>query len=95
MKFVFLFSVLALLFLAGCTQSVDEVKNEDNVGEQVRVRGVVDSSIKIGDLSGYMVVDENDDSIAVSSSDLPDEGENVVVSGVLMRDTVFDYYIQE
>ncbi|MFP4567481.1 MAG: hypothetical protein ACLFN8_00910 [Candidatus Woesearchaeota archaeon] len=94
MKYLLIFGALSLLFLAGCTQSINDIKNEDKIGDRVVVRGVVDSSIKIGDLSGFVLVDDRDESIAVASDDLPAEGENVIIRGVLMRDAIFGYYIQ-
>ena len=81
-----LYSILA-------TQTVSEVKTEDNIGKNVRVRGEVETTIKIGSLSGYTLKDDTG-TIAVSSDDLPSEGETVTASGVLIRDTIFGYYIR-
>jgi hypothetical protein len=97
MKNLCILLVLSLaLLLTGCaTQDVAEVKNEVYVGETVAVRGVVSSSIKLGTLSGYLLVDARNDSIAVSSSTLPEEGETLTVRGTLMKDTLFGYYIKK
>jgi hypothetical protein len=85
--------VLALILLAGCVpKPISEIKNEQYVGKTVTVRGVVGISIKIGDLSGYTVSDGTGD-ISVKSSTLPAEGSEVTVTGRLMKDTIFGYYI--
>ena len=57
------------------------------------VRGVVQTTLKIGSLSGYTLKD-NTDTIAVSSQQLPKEGETITVRGTLMHDTLFGYHIQ-
>ena len=51
--------MLSLILLAGC-QSIAEIKSEEYVGEEVTVRGVVEDSIKIGDLSGYTLASEGE-----------------------------------
>jgi len=85
--------VLVLTLLAGCVpKPISEIKNEQYVGKTVTVRGVVGISIKIGDLSGYTVSDGTDD-IGVKSGTLPEEGTEVTVTGRLMKDTIFGYYI--
>ena len=87
-----LWLVVALLLLAGCAQSAQEVKSEEYIGESVTVSGTVEQSVKIGDFSGYVLRDESG-SVRVSSDSLPAEGERVRVSGTLMRDSLFGYYI--
>jgi hypothetical protein len=54
---------------------------------------MVKNSVKIGSLSGFTLEDETG-SISVRSDELPKEGVKVTVSGVLMKDTIFGYYIQ-
>ncbi len=86
--------IIGLLVLTACTsQSIKDVKNEENVGKKVTVKGNVDSSFKIGELSGY-VVNDGTDSISVSSDELPKEGTTVRVSGTLIKDSIFGYYIK-
>ncbi len=84
----------ALLLLAACTQSIAEVKKEENIGEKVSVAGTVKDTVKIGSISGYTLKDEAGDSIRVSSKSLPEEGTSVTVSGTLMKDTLFGWYIK-
>jgi cytochrome c-type biogenesis protein CcmE len=84
-KILLLLLTISVLFLTACTMSVEEVKNEKFVGESVSVKGTVEGSIKIGDLSGYTIVDDNGDKIAVSSSDLPKDGKEVVARGTLKK----------
>jgi ATP-dependent Lon protease len=83
------------LLLAGCgTQSIREVKSEDYVGKEVAVAGSVGTTIKIGSLSGFTLTDKNGDTIGVKSDALPKEGSKMTVRGVLIKDTIFGYYIQ-
>ncbi|MGM5481448.1 MAG: hypothetical protein ACQESE_03480 [Nanobdellota archaeon] len=89
---VFGMIIVGLLLLTGCTSTVDDVKTEENVGETVAVKGTVKSPIKIGDLSGYTLVDETG-SIIVASKDLPEEGEEVVARGELKKEVLIGYYI--
>lgn len=75
------------------TQDITEVKKEDNVGKTVKVHGEVKTVLKIGSLSGYTLEDETG-SIAISSESLPKEGDTITVKGVLIKDTLFGYYIK-
>lgn len=85
--------VLALILLAGCTpKPISEIKNEQYIGKTVTVKGIVGISLKIGSLSGYSVSDATGD-INVKSNTLPIEGSEVTVTGKLMKDTIFGYYI--
>jgi len=82
-----------LLLLTACVQEINSIKNEDMIGEEVAVRGTVKNTIKIGPLSGYTLEDESG-SIGVSSETLPVEGTEMTVKGVLIKDTLFGYYIK-
>lgn len=85
---------IALLFLTACSvKTIADIKNTDNVGKKVTVHGTVDSSFKIGSLSGYNVKDDTD-KIGVSAETLPKEGTTITVTGTLMKDTIFGYYIK-
>lgn len=88
-------AVIAIVFLYNqfSVQTVEDVKKEDNIGKSVTVNGEVKTVIKIGQLSGYTLEDETG-TIAVSSDDLPQEGEMITVRGTLIRDTLFGYYIK-
>ncbi|MBU1112124.1 MAG: hypothetical protein ABIG93_02270 [archaeon] len=86
--------ILTLLFVVSCTsQTIEDIKNEDHVGKTVAVRGTVENTIKIGQLSGYTLSDNSGETIGVSTEDLPQEGDIVTAKGVLMKDTLFGYYI--
>lgn len=74
-------------------QKIEDVKTEENIGKTVSVRGEVKNVIKIGELSAYTLEDETG-TIAVSTDDLPEEGETVTARGTLIRDTIFGYYIK-
>ena len=87
--------VFLLLLLAGCAQNIADIKNEDHIGKTVIVSGTVESVIKIGSLSAYTVKDSNGDTIGVSAERLPAEGDKVMVKGVLIKDTIFGYYIKQ
>ncbi|MFP4403382.1 MAG: hypothetical protein ACLFPJ_03465 [Candidatus Woesearchaeota archaeon] len=95
MKIYFIIFLFLFVLLAGCaTQNIEDIKSEEYIGERVSVRGIVEGSVDIGDFSGYLIVDD-DEKIGVVSDDIPDEGEEVLVRGTLMRDTIFGYYIRE
>jgi hypothetical protein len=83
----------ACLFLIGCARSISDIKNEDMVGEKVTVVGIVKNSVKIGSLSGFTIEDETG-SIGVRTDELPKEGDKVTVSGIIIKDNIFGYYIQ-
>lgn len=94
-KIVITLVLLLSLLISGCVpQNIEDIKSEENVGESVTVRGTVSNSVKIGDLSGYMITDDEDNSIAISSESIPEEGDAVTITGTLMRDTIFGYYIK-
>ncbi|MGV8141742.1 MAG: hypothetical protein ACP5NW_04860, partial [Candidatus Woesearchaeota archaeon] len=76
-----------------CTSNIADVKNPDMVGKKVTVKGEVGSTIKIGSISAYNLVDDTGN-IGVSSEELPKEGDIVRAKGVLMKDTLFGYYIK-
>lgn len=84
-----------LIMLVGCAQPIVDIKNEDHIGKTVIVSGTVENVIKIGSLSGYTLKDANGDTIGVSAERLPAEGDQVTVNGVLIKDTIFGYYIKQ
>ncbi len=77
----------------GGTKTISEIKSTDYVGKTVKARGVVESTIKLGSLSGYILRDDTD-KIAVSSQTLPKEGDTITVKGTLIKDTLLGYYIK-
>jgi len=81
------------LLLCGCASKISEVKNEKYIGKTVTLTGTVENTIKIGSLSGYTLKDETG-TIGVSSETLPKEGDKITVSGVLIKDTIFGYYVK-
>lgn len=90
---IFSVLIIALLFTCCVSTSIEDVKTADNVGKKVTVRGTVENSIKIGELSGYTLKDESG-TIRISSESLPEEGTTKTVSGTLIKDTLFGYYIK-
>jgi len=92
-KILVVISIIFLLLFMGCTQSIKEIKKDENIGKIVSVKGTVTSTIKIGSLSGYILKDEAGDSIAVSSKVLPKDESKITVSGELIKIPIFGYYI--
>lgn len=96
MKFIkTLFVLITLATFTACsvgTQDISDIKTGDYVDREVSVYGTVGQSIKIGDLSGYIIEDETG-SIAVASDSIPAEGDEVRVNGTLKKN-VLGYYIQ-
>lgn len=89
--------VLAVLVTACAPMSVSDLAQNkaEYEGKSVSVSGVVKNTLKIGDLSGYTLQDkETDDVIAVRSDSLPAEGEETTAKGILIKDTLFGYYIK-
>jgi len=95
MKHLFFVLALVSVLLTACvSQSIADIKQEDKIGDTVSVRGTVESSIKIGPLSAYTIKDAAGDTIAVASETLPADGTRVTARGVLIRDSLFGYYIK-
>lgn len=92
-KFLSFLLLLTLVFFVGCSQTIEEVKVEKNIGEKVSVSGTVEGTIKLGELSAYTIVDENGDKIAVASKNLPNEGDEVTAKGILEKKSIIGYYI--
>ncbi len=90
--------LLSIIGLFGClgvglTSLEDLIESpEEYLGEKVSVRGTVEDTFKLGKLSGFKLTDGNH-SILVSSEALPKEGEEVVVSGTVMKEAFVGYYI--
>jgi hypothetical protein len=88
--------VVLLVGVTACgllATKISTVKTADNVGKSFTISGTVVSSFKIGSLSGYTLKDSTD-TIGVSSQTLPKENTTMTVTGVLMKDTIFGYYIK-
>lgn len=92
---IILFS--SLLILSGCTKTIDQITADDSyIDSSVSVKGTVQSPLKLGSLSGYTLVDKNDDKILVNTADLPDDGDTVVARGTLKKGLFgIGYYIDE
>jgi len=99
LKKAFAFAVFALL-LFGCagigTTPIKDLNDapQKYVGEKVTVSGTVEDTVKLGSLSGYTLVDEEGNSLRVSSASLPEEERQITVSGVFLKDSLFGYYLQ-
>lgn len=83
-----------LLMVVGCTQKIADIKDPKYVGKTVTIKGTVKNSIKIGSLSAYTLEDDSGESIGVSSETLQKEGTQKTVKGVLIKDSLFGYYIK-
>jgi uncharacterized protein YceK len=98
MKYLFaiVFGLILLVLFSGCisVMSIKDVKSDNYVGKEVTVEGIVQGTIKIGDLSGFTIKDLND-SIAVYSLNLPKDGETKTVKGTLRKVPFIGYYIEE
>ncbi|MGC9114263.1 MAG: hypothetical protein ACP5IG_04250 [Candidatus Micrarchaeia archaeon] len=89
----FLFSLLIVfsLFLFGClegSKSVSELKQNPDAfaGKEVVLRGSVERVLRVGDLSGFSLRDEANDSIPVAwKGTLYAEGTPVVVRGTVQK----------
>ena len=86
--------LVLLIFLVGCLDSISEIKSDEYIGREVAVRGNVENTLKIGDLSGYTLVGEDGEKISVSSEILPREGDKVTVKGILQKRLITGYYIE-
>jgi len=95
MKIIFAGVFIIALFLFGCvaSQSIEDLKTEQNVGKNVTASGTVANVVSIGGLS-YYVLDDNTGTIPVSAKNLPAKGDKVTASGTLMKDTLAGYYIK-
>lgn len=93
-----IFILLGLLLIVGClgqgTVTVKEIKDSPQkyLGEKVVVKGVVEDSFRLGNLSGFKLFD-GEDYLLVSSAMLPPDGKNVTVSGTVMQEVLVGYYI--
>ncbi len=86
------FAIIAYYFFP---KSISEIKNEKYIDKKVIVRGTVEHTLKIGELSGYTLRDKNGDTIPVSSDTLPKEGSTKTTYGTLRERSLIGYYIEE
>lgn len=94
-KVALVLCLLMLFAFSGCmTQTIKEVKNDDNIGQDVAVKGQVIETVKLGDISGYVLKDNNGDTINVATSNLPQEGDTVTAKGKLRKTILLGYYIE-
>jgi len=92
-KILFIGFVLLLLLLTGCSyRKTAEIKNDYYINKTVAVRGIVEKSIKIGELSGFTLTDDTG-SIPISSKELPEEGKKVIVKGTMEHKPLLGYII--
>jgi hypothetical protein len=94
-KIITIILICFTIFFAGCSQTIEEIKTTENVGKTVSVKGEVLGSVKILTLSGYTIEDENGDSIAVFSEELPETGDKITAKGTLVKKPIIGYYIEE
>ena len=85
--------LLALIAFTGCASTIEDVKVEENVDDKVTLQGTAKAPLKIGDLSGYTLVDETG-AIPVATDNPPEEGEEVTVRGTLKKELLIGYYVK-
>jgi len=86
--------IMTAILLVGCaSKTISEIKTQDYVGKKVTISGTVKNTIKIGPISAYTLEDKTGQ-IGVATQKLPNEGKQVTVTGVLIKDTLFGYYIK-
>ena len=87
--------LLLCIFLVGCSASVKDIKeNTDKyIGKEVIVAGTASGVIKIGTISGFTLTQKDGSKISISSTELPEDDSNVVVRGIVMKDSLFGTYI--
>jgi len=93
-KTFFLLLIVLSLLLVGCTKSIAEVKQDKYIDEKVTVVGVVESTVKLGQLSGYTLADKNGDKIGVASDTLPEEGSKKTVTGTVKKLPLVGFYLE-
>lgn len=93
MKKILAFLLLSVVLISGCAMKIVDITKEENVGKTFTVSGTVSNSIKIGPISGYTLTDDTG-TIGVGTQNLPTEGEKVTVTGILIKDTIFGYYLK-
>lgn len=85
--------LIMTLFLTGCgIDKIAEIKSSEYVDKNVYIKGTVENTIKLGELSGFTLSD-GEDSIFVSSNELPSEGSKKVIKGVLKKN-ILGYYVE-
>lgn len=95
----FLIGILLIssIFISGCgSMTVSELNanKEKYLGKEVSVSGIVGNTMKIGSLSGYSLIDEKtEETLAVRSNSLPEEGKKITVKGTVMKDLIFYYLL--
>ena len=94
-KIITILLICFTILITGCSQTIEEIKTTENIGKTVSVKGEVLGSVKILTLSGYTIQDENGDSIAVFSENLPGNGDRVTAKGKLVKKPIIGYYIEE
>lgn len=98
LNYFFIFGIIFLSLMiigAGCasTQIKDIQENpEKYMGREVMVSGKVSNTFKIGEISGFTLVDDKY-KMLVSSKELPAENKTVTVKGVVMKEILVGYYI--
>ncbi len=96
-QLILILAIVSLVLLAGCAQEISEIKNGGYLDKEVTVKGEVVNLIKLGELSGYSIQDKNEDTIFVSSDELPTEGSKVTAKGTLKKVAlgfIQNYYIE-
>lgn len=93
--FGIIFLITALLLVSSCVKDdFKGIKTDEYVGKTITVKGTVENAYKLLGLSGYTLKDKNGEPLQVKSETLPKEGDEASVEGVLMKDSIFGYYLK-
>ena len=96
-KFFFIGLILVIIIivvaLTGSSQKVADIKNDEHLGQEVKVSGTVTNVVKFGNLSGYELMDKDGSKISVGAKKLPMEGDKITAKGKLLKEIFIGYYI--
>ncbi|MEM0230704.1 MAG: hypothetical protein QXW00_01085 [Candidatus Woesearchaeota archaeon] len=92
--------VISAVIISGCEKQNAEsdilsIANEQNVGKEVAVRGIVYSVQKFNNQSAYILEDEKQNRIIVVSSRNIKQGMSIIVKGTLYKSETTGFYIKE
>ena len=73
-------------------QSITSIKTAQNLNKTFTVEGMVVSNVRTGSISGYRLKNGND-SIPISSRNIPPINSTVTVTGILHTSSYFGYYL--
>jgi hypothetical protein len=95
MRYLVIALLVMSLLLAGCAHTSVKDINENTekyLGKKVVVSGKVVAPMDLGSMSGF-TLKQDKNSIMVSSEDVPEAGEEVIVKGVVVKGLFSQQYI--